>query len=214
MDSKYVTDVNFLPSKGLLYVDTCGLSWITQSRNRHGDEYRNADIERRVNFYNAFKERGNVITTNMILDEIKDGLKILKNKRNKMNGYKHQAIETDYNLKEKIEYISKLTNVCGKVYALLRENMKTCIPTEYAVQPKDVRNFVENFVPSYNKTLSPPDKELVTAALSAGPISSLLTADVPMMEAYCYGAKEFQLQNHFFCNAIHSTINYPLRISL
>lgn len=206
MKKKYVTDVDFLPRNGFLYVDTCGIKWVGPKK-KCNNGYWDAQRRRITSFYHVFEKRGNVVTTNSILEEISNNVEFFKEKRKEMNN----SMRSPYHIgdtKKEIKTIDGSIKMCGKIYALLKNNMKTCIPREYVIRPEDARNFVENFVPRHNKKLSSADKELVTAALFAGPISSILTADVPMMEAYWRGVKIFQLRKHSLCDAINSTINY------
>jgi len=202
--TKYMTGVDFLPQDGFLYVDKCGLKWVPEQEGNF--KCWNAQRERITNFYHAFKNRSDVITVESVLDEILDDVNFLKRKMREKNRGMYRNRNKD--LSREIKCASESVKVCGKVYALLRENMKKDFPIEYAVSPEDAREFVERFTPRYNKELSSPDKDLVIAALSAGPISSLLTADRPMMEAYRTGVVKFRLWNHSLCNAIDSTISY------
>lgn len=204
--TKYVTDVDFLPPNGFLYVDKCGLKWVA---NQEGNfECWNAQKERIASFYEAFKDKDDVITVESVLVEILDDVNFLKNKMREKSRGNYRSRNKD--LGREIKCASESVKVCGAIYALLRDNMKTCIPREYAVHPEDARDFVERFIPSHG-TLETPDKDLVTAALSAGPPIGLLTADKPMMEAYKSGVKKFQLWDHSLCNAIESELTYPCR---
>jgi len=194
---------DFLPKKGLIYVDTCAPQWVCSDMDV-GDRVKS--LERMRSFRNVFKKRGNISTTPRVLREIGHSMNHYKSMKDRMVREKKVARREGHNVLFSLDDMheaERFYKVYDAIYRLLEDGMKRYSPRN-VVSPEDVRLFTYNG----DDELSKADKELVCTALVAGNGHGILSADTPLLKKYREGAREFHLPGAFICDAMRG-MTYP-----
>jgi len=188
---------DFLPKKGLIYVDTCAPRWVCPGMDV-GDRVKS--LERMRSFRKVFMKRGNVSTTPRVLREFWDSIHHYKFMKKEMVREKKVARSGGKNVLfslDDMHEVERFYKIYDSLYQLLEDGMKRHSP-RISVSPEDVRMFAYGG----NDGLSEADKELVCTALVAGDGHGILSADTPLLKKYRAGAREFYLTGAFICDAM------------
>ena len=207
LDSGYVARTGFLPKDGLIWVDTCGIQFCGRC-DKENDRIRNLRAQRISEFYGEFKRRGNIATTQGVLGELQTNVNFYERKKRNLIGWKKENKGASFRRKQSCSSSVESCAELIKAYNQMRNVLGRGVHNEVlsGVLPDDIRKFVGNFKPSYDRKLSGTDKDLVLRALFSGDGSGVLTADVPMMEVYISGAKNFGFKDSFVYNSIEDRV--------
>lgn len=201
-------EVSFIPSHGLLLVDTCGLNCDSRGKEEPlsmQDKYRK--IKGGEEIYNILKERGRVLTTPGCLEEISTG--IINLKRSKKGGIRRERKSKRYggnsigrsqkppSFQEEERHLSldKLITTATRFYDLLKDGTRIYKNHPIQVDPEKAYWLVRK-----NPDLSEVDKGLVARALSLGDSVGILSSDKELLAAYVRGVRSLELLGCFTSN--------------
>lgn len=184
-DIQYVTNVNFLPPYGVVYMDGSALSWVS-SNNRYPrikESWNNISLERLSGFNRVFAKRGSVSTSRGVLKEVGRSLKFWRTFRGNKKKFKSYEWAREYQ----------------KTYNILEKGM------EFNESWSDLnyKNKVIEFAFG-RPNLSLVDRGFICDALLEGNGIGILSADVPLIKSYEIGVRMLGLKKCFVSNAIQA----------
>jgi hypothetical protein len=200
MAKDYEINVDFLPRKGLVYVDTSGLSWCP-SEFKHNLSYESMVMKKVTDFSELFLKRGGVLSMPLVLEEIFNEIEYYKELKRRNKKSKNRSSSSTYcNVRnQRFQNAKKGLSSFRRIYDLLSEGNSR--HSRHRTESLEVQKFISQF-----PDLSEPDRELVIAAINSGDRNGILTADVPMMKAYKKAVRNFGLEGCFVCDGFRSYV--------
>ncbi|MBU3923669.1 MAG: hypothetical protein KJ592_02025, partial [Nanoarchaeota archaeon] len=200
----YVTKVDFVPTEGDLFVDTCALTFVGKF-NRYEFEHESSyilnekKVERVGNCLKMFEKRGNVYTTRGVLEELNNRIIDYKNARDGAKLAKKFFRERDNGSWPDLSHVRVKRSKDGlKTYRrLYRYLERNSLSGDRGT--KEERGDIVKFIKKRDRCsmLSLVDRGLLVDLIYSGSWSGLFGADIRMIEVYDKAFRYFSLDNCF-----------------
>jgi hypothetical protein len=207
------TDVSYIPDEGLLFVDTCALSFTGLFGTEDSEEIK---VERAKNCLNRFRSRcGGIVASKGILEEIDvtiihyKGKKIKTRRAIARSRMTKRASHPRSKIRSTPRYFNRIfkgDNDPLRIYRSLYELLERETKSNSFEVPEKISSGIWSYISHRDdlQKLSFADKELLVDLISSGSGRGLFSSDLPMIGAYRQAVKNLSLENCFVCDGFHS----------